>query len=96
MKIKKAVLLSDIHFPYHDKDCIKLVKKFIKDFKPDELIYMGDQMDFDYISKFNKDKLKNLEGKRFSEDYEGFQKEILTPIEKAAGKKCKKVYIIGN
>ncbi len=41
----------------------------MRDHKWDEVIYLGDFMDFDQISHFNKDALRKVEGKRLIEDY---------------------------
>jgi len=35
MKFRTAIILPDIHYPAHSKVSIDLVKKFIKDIKPD-------------------------------------------------------------
>jgi len=94
--IKKAVLLPDIHYPAHSVDAMKSVLRFLKDFKPDELIYQGDQLDMSVISHWNKDRKRKVELKRLKQDYEGLNNEVLLPIEKVVGGKCKKVWITGN
>jgi len=96
MKIRKAVLLPDIHYPEHAPGSIDLVKKFIKDFNPDEVIYTGDNLDMGVISHWNKDKKRKIELKRLKQDYIGFNKDILEPIEKLVGKKTKFVWLNGN
>lgn len=93
--MKKVVLLPDIHYPEHSVKCMDLVKKFIKDFKPDEIIYQGDNLDMAVISHWNKDKKRKVELKRLREDYEGFNKEILRPIERLAPK-AKMIWLEGN
>jgi len=55
MKQRKAVFVSDIHAPYHDPKAILAVVDFIKWFKPDDIIFMGDVIDFYALSSFNKD-----------------------------------------
>ena len=96
MKIRKAILLPDIHYPEHSKSSMNLVKKFIKDFKPDEIIYQGDNLDMDVISHWNKDKKRKVELKRLKNDYDGFDRDILKPIESLVGKKTKFVWLNGN
>lgn len=54
-KIKKCVVLPDIHVPFHDEKAINPVLKFIKDFNPDVLVQVGDFYDFYDVSKFDKD-----------------------------------------
>lgn len=39
----KAILLPDIHFPQENKQAIEVVKKVIEGWKPDEIIFTGDQ-----------------------------------------------------
>lgn len=94
--MKKVVILPDIHYPEHSKKSIKLVLKLIKDLKPDEIIYQGDNLDMGAISHWNKDKKRKVELKRLQKDYNGFIKDVLTPIERAAGKNTKFVWLDGN
>lgn len=94
-KFKKAVLLPDIHYPDHDKKCMKAVTAFVKDFRPDVLVFMGDQLTLDPVSFWNKGKPGLSEGKHLIDDFKGFEEEILTPLVKASPK-AKRVWIIGN
>ena len=95
MKFKKVVVLPDIHYPEHSKSSMDLVKKFIKDIQPDEIIYQGDNMDMGVISHWNKDKKRVVELKRLKQDYDNFIKDILDPIEKLAPK-AKFIWFTGN
>lgn len=52
MKLKRTIVLSDIHFAAEDKDLIKLVFRFMKGWKPDVVILDGDIVDFTTVSKF--------------------------------------------
>ena len=92
----KGVALYDIHYPLHDKACLNIVYDFIKDFRPDYLVYAGDQMDMDSISHFNKKKPKLKEGKRLAKEYKGFQEDVLNRIGYILPLKCKKFFMIGN
>jgi predicted phosphodiesterase len=94
-KFKKAVLLPDIHYPDHDKKCMKAVISFVKDFRPDVLVFMGDQLTLDPVSFWNKGKPGLNEGLRLIDDYKGFEEEILNPLIKPIPK-TEKVWIIGN
>lgn len=54
--MKKALVLSDQHIPFHDKKINDLlIDKFIPEFKPDYIDLLGDLIDFWQISKFRKD-----------------------------------------
>jgi len=96
MKFKTVVLLPDIHYPEHSKSSIELVKIFIKDVKPDIIIYQGDNLDMSVISHWNKEKTRKIELKRLKADYDGFAKEILDPIEKLTKKDTQFVWLNGN
>lgn len=52
--MKAIVLISDLQVPYHDKRAVANVAKFIKAFKPDEVASVGDEMDFQTISRWSK------------------------------------------
>lgn len=97
-KFKKIVLLPDIHYPHHNVEAFRAVLKFIKWFKPDEVNLLGDAMNMDTVNHWKRDKGNQLyfEGKRMKAEYEGFDRDILRPIEKAIPKHCVKVYMGGN
>lgn len=51
--MKKAILLPDIHFPAANESAIKVVKDVIKRWKPDEIIFTGDQDSAETTSRWN-------------------------------------------
>ncbi len=51
----KFVVLSDIHFPYHDDKALKAVYKFLEHHPVDTIILNGDILDFYDVSFFDKD-----------------------------------------
>lgn len=51
----KTVFISDLHVPYHDLLAWNKTIRFIKDFKPDTIINLGDFVDFYGISRFDKE-----------------------------------------
>lgn len=69
-KIRKVIILPDMHVPFHDQQTLKAVEKFMASQTWDEYVNLGDLMDFDYLSKFNAGMLRLLEGRRIQEDYE--------------------------
>lgn len=69
MNIYKVVVISDLQIPYQDERSLRAVEKYIADNRWDELIWIGDFMDFDYLSSFNADSPRKLEGKRMKQDY---------------------------
>jgi len=54
-KVEKALVVSDLHIPNHDKELVDLVLfKFGKDFKPDVIFLDGDIMDNFSVSRYQK------------------------------------------
>lgn len=50
--MKTIVLISDLQVPYHNQRAVDNVAKFIKAFRPDEVASVGDEMDFQTISRW--------------------------------------------
>ena len=50
--MKKVVVISDLQVPYHDERAIRNVVAFIKRFKPDQVITIGDEIDLPQISRW--------------------------------------------
>jgi hypothetical protein len=50
--LKKIVVISDLQVPYHDERAVKNVALFIKRFKPDQVITIGDEIDLPQISRW--------------------------------------------
>lgn len=94
-KIKKTVLLPDIHYPNYEQKVMDAVDEFIIDYEPDEIVYMGDQISLDCISSWNKNKPLLKEGRRLLKDYDGFDKNILQTYENIAPD-ASKVFMFGN
>ena len=97
-RVKKIILLSDFHHPYHNKEAVKAVFEFIKWFKPDEVNILGDALNMDFANHW---KRKEQDNKYFKDvtvkgSYEDFDRDILTPIERLIPKGCKKVFMGGN
>jgi predicted phosphodiesterase len=47
---KKVVVLPDIHVPYNIS--LVCIEKFLADYRPDIIIWLGDTLDLDYMSKY--------------------------------------------
>jgi len=50
--MKKIVVVSDLQSPYHDVAATTALAKFIKAYKPDEVVSVGDEIDFPQISRW--------------------------------------------
>jgi hypothetical protein len=84
-KIRKVVVLPDLQIPFHDKKSLQAVYRYLDDEAFDELIQLGDFMDFDCISHFNVDDLRLTENKRLFRDYE-VGNEVLDELQKLVKK----------
>jgi hypothetical protein len=55
IKVEQALIVPDVHIPYHDHKFLKLVEKLITLIKPNYLVQLGDAIDCFQCSKFSKD-----------------------------------------
>ena len=53
MTIKKIVILSDLQVPFEDVHVVRNIAKFLGTFKPDQTVTIGDEIDFQTISKWS-------------------------------------------
>ena len=51
--MKRIVIVSDLQIPFHDRVAVKNVAQFITKFKPHEVVTIGDEIDFNTISKWS-------------------------------------------
>ena len=90
--MKLAIVIPDIHVPYHDMAAIRVLCKVIKALQPDYLIVLGDSLDFYQLSKFDKDPLRKT---TVSSDVTDF-KHVLQRLDAACPLKTEKVFLEGN
>ena len=50
--MRRIVVVSDMQIPFHDQHAVKNLVSFIKSFQPDEVVTIGDEIDFNTISRF--------------------------------------------
>lgn len=55
IKAKDLLILSDIHFPYYDKEALTLAVKYGLKKQPDTIVLNGDILDCYHMSEFQKD-----------------------------------------
>jgi len=94
--MKTGIVIADIHYPYHNHKALNILFNICRDIDPDYLINLGDALDFDCISTYANAKPRRIENKTLQNDYEGYQKDVLDPLEDILKPECKKVYIFGN
>lgn len=68
--IRRWIIIPDLQIPFHDEKALSLVEKYMAAHTWDGVLYIGDMLDFDSISNFNKGKGRALEGKRIALDYD--------------------------
>jgi len=102
--LQKIVLLPDIHYPHQNRIAIKAVFQFIKWFKPNTVVILGDALEMESVNHWQREKgnRRFMEGKRMEDEYVGFDREILTPLDKLCEpsdkrrRKPKKIFMGGN
>ena len=95
---KRVLVLPDIHVPVHDIRSITPVLSYARTQWWDELVQLGDFMDFACISHHNKNKLRLVEGRRVLEDYD-VANILLDDIVAAVRKQnpqCRITFLEGN
>lgn len=55
IKEKRIGILSDIHFPYYDKEALNAAIAYLRKWKPDCILLNGDILDMYALSRFEKD-----------------------------------------
>jgi predicted phosphodiesterase len=84
----KILVLSDVHYPYHDKDALWTAIEYGKAQRCDSIIFLGDFLDCYQISKYGKDPRKRSLG----DELDG-GRELLRELTKGFRNKY---YYIGN
>lgn len=52
---RKIIALGDTHIPFIDQEAYRAVIKFLKDFSPQKVIFLGDLLDLWVLSDFSRD-----------------------------------------
>lgn len=90
---KKVLTIPDVHIPFHDKRAYALMLKVAKDYRPDEVVILGDYADF-YWASFhgkNPDIAQNFTAQDEIESVNAGLQEFVDLFPTA-----KKVFIEGN
>jgi hypothetical protein len=61
LRIDRSAFVSDLHIPHQDRDVIRVVLAFLKDWRPTFVGLVGDVVDFYQLSKFDKDPNRKLQ-----------------------------------
>lgn len=79
MTSKTYVIIPDVQIPFEDGKSLRAVISFIGDYQPDEVVQIGDLMDYPQPSRWNKDTRGEFEGSVY-EDSEYAKKRFLQPL----------------
>ncbi len=52
--IKRTVVISDLQVPYHDPKAVHNVAKFIRKWRPDRVVTVGDEIDLPQLSRWER------------------------------------------
>ena len=92
----KIIAAGDFHFPFENKKALAVFEKHLGQKKWDYFILGGDLIDFPYLSKYSKNNLRSIEGKRITKDYDYANEHLDRWDSILKGTKTQKVFIIGN
>lgn len=97
MKPKIGIGVWDLHYPQHETKLWHNILLLIAELKPSYFVFGGDNMDMTEFSHWihAKGDLRKLEGKRIKAEYDGFNEEILEPLNELL-RGCEKHYLEGN
>src|SRR5579885_1707126 len=108
--MKKFVAVYDLHYgyeltrgkgesyirPVHSNPALGAFFQFLPDFKPDVFIFGGDTLNMGFVSHHFRVKPRRLEGFRAKDEFDEFNRYVLSPVEKIIGPSAEKVWIFGN
>lgn len=92
--MQSFVCLSDIHYPYEDPLAMRLVNRFLEDFRPDVLVFNGDIWDMPQISKYDRRREELKDPKNLQEHLDHGKDGVAHSIEAAHPKET--LLILGN
>lgn len=76
---RRVAIISDIQWPYHDRKAVKAVIQYIHDTQPEEVVLIGDCLDFPQPARWSKDTRSEFEGSIYN-DVKGFQEKVLAVL----------------
>jgi hypothetical protein len=92
----RGIAVFDLHYPQHDQRLWSNILRFVEDFRPDVFAWGGDNLDMEPVSHWLKNRRGTLEGKRLKQDYLGFCRHILAPLEARLPVECRRIWHDGN
>lgn len=92
---QRWAVLPCAHVPWHNRELLPKVLKFVKDLKVYGLILPGDFLDLFSLSQYAANSLYQLRDLTLTQEYV-WGKMVLKDIENALPRGCKKHYLYGN
>ncbi len=83
-------VISDIHFPEHDRAVWVTILELLKDVRPSEIVLLGDFLEMSSVSQHGGAELEKL-----TEDFEA-GKSALRQLREVVGEGCRMTYLEGN
>lgn len=85
------IVVPDVHAPYHDKESYNAILSFVREHKPEGVVFIGDVVDNYSVSKYDKNPER---ANRLQEELDSAN-SVLSDMRKAA-KDARIIYIEGN
>ena len=60
--MKRVVIVSDLQIPYHNARAVSVLADFIKRYKPDRVVSVGDELDLPTVGRWNRGTLGEYAG----------------------------------
>jgi metallophosphoesterase superfamily enzyme len=79
---KSYVVISDTQMPFENRRAVNAIIRFIGDYRPNEVVQIGDLVDFPQPSRWNKDSRGEFEGSVFK-DADYVKRKFLEPLRAA-------------
>lgn len=77
------MIIPDVQFPYHDSLALAKLLKVVRDHQPDQVIQIGDGIDFPQVSQWSKGTAGEY-ADTLQDHMDGFRSNVLHPLREAA------------
>ena len=74
--MKRAIMVPDVHLDLQPSEAYKVVKRFMKSYKTDFIVLLGDFMNCTSLSHWIADKPRKLENKRYEKEIDACKIEL--------------------
>lgn len=81
--MRTTLIVPDVQYPYHDQLMMDKVIKVARDVKPDQIVQIGDGIDFPQVSRWSKGTAGEYE-QTLQEHIDGFVSGVLRPLRDAS------------